>query len=113
MSITYGNVRRAYKISKGRTSAVDVDDEIRKILQKEMVNTINDLFKARFPDFEKKDSDEGGVFSERRSPQGGGANNRRDPFDIDLLVASALVNGTHTTNILRSLFGLVPSLIGR
>ncbi|MBI3441733.1 MAG: hypothetical protein HY052_08060 [Proteobacteria bacterium] len=32
---------------------------------------------------------------------------------IDQMVAASLINGQHTHSVLRSLFGLVPSLIGR
>lgn len=109
--ISCGSLKRAYKISKGQTSEIDVDEELRKLLQKEIVNNINKVIEDQFPSLENKDKS-GGLYSDS-SGIGGGFSGRQGQLDIDLLVASVLVNGAQTTNILRNLFGLVPNLIGR
>jgi len=46
-------------------------------------------------------------------PAGGGFNPGQMETTMDRMVASSLVNGRQTSTVLRSLFGLVPSLIGR
>jgi len=111
MTITYGNISKAYKLSKGRTT-IDVDDELKKLLQKEITNSIKEILKNNF-DYKAEPNTSKNCYPESFMPQGGCSTNKQNQFDIDQMVASALINGTQTTNILRGLFGLVPSLIGR
>ncbi len=94
-----------------------ISGALEELIRKEIVSGIKDIFRQQFPD---KDG-QGGIA--RR--HGGGGNNgdffpQQRPFDrkqmeamIDELVASSLVHGRQTSKILRALFGLVPSLIGR
>lgn len=47
------------------------------------------------------------------APRGRAFSPRQMETALDQMVASSLVNGQHTSGVLRTLFGLVPSLIGR
>lgn len=47
------------------------------------------------------------------SGSGGFFNSRQMELSVDKLIASSLVNGRQTSGVLRTLFGIVPNLIGR
>jgi hypothetical protein len=72
-------------------------DLLQGLLQRGLQSTFQDLGKGMSPFAGGGAGGSGG---------GGG-------FDIDQLVAGSLMEGPRTTSVLRSLFNLVPSLIGR
>lgn len=102
-----------------------VTQELSSLLRKELTAGIASLFAG-------KTSPPGGLFPavtrdpgfsvviHNNTPAAVTATPSMDSFDrksleitIDQLVANALTQGAETTGILRSLFGLVPGLIGR
>lgn len=97
-----------------------VREELRKLLYSQVRASIRNIFG---PPPSEKDEDAGG-WERRRFPDGNVIFNARDrdrgPFDqrkmefmVDQMVASSLMHGRQTSGVLRVLFGLVPSLIGR
>lgn len=109
----------------GTVAGSVVVQELSSLLRKELTAGIASLFAG-------KASPSGGVFPAAARDQGFSviihnntpaavtATRSMDSFDrksleitIDQMVANALTQGAETTGILRSLFGLVPGLIGR
>jgi len=94
---------------KLKQTNIDIQSEFVKIMQKQINASLKDMIKSgEFSDIIK----ELGIFDST----GYGASStdaKQKQSEIDEMVASALVSGVQTSNILKNLFGIVPSLIGR
>jgi hypothetical protein len=113
--------------SGGISAESIVTQELSTLLRKELTDGISSLFgngkssplAGLFPSAAARDNGIS-VIINNNSAATVTATPATDSFDrksleitIDQMVANALTQGTETTGILRSLFGLVPSLIGR
>lgn len=92
--------------AKGKSAALE------KLIQKQLKAGLSDLFKMKqAQDFG------GGAASEKQTGsgmgRGGQFGGRQMEIAIDQMVASSLMHGKQTSGVMRALFGLVPSLIGR
>lgn len=94
------------------------EDELKKLIQKQVSSGLADLFGG-----ESRKRGVGGdspVFGGSALPpyapsipMGGRSSGGNLESMIDQMVASSLMHGRQTSGILRTLFGIVPSLIGR
>ena len=107
---------RYKKIKPNSRKKINAAAELEKLIQKQITSSLKDFLKSSdlFSKGKKSlsplfEQDGGMAGNQKKNP----ADQRQMEFYIDQMVAEALMNGKHTSGILRSLFGLVPSLIGR
>lgn len=93
------------------TTRRDPRDIIRADLDRMMRRQVQDGIGGIF-DGMRSAWDENNDARGNRKPQGGYGQKEME-MQIDQMVASCLTNGPQTSNVLRILFGIVPSLIGR
>ena len=102
---------RKVKPRLSRRSNINASDELQKLIKKELQSGIKDLLKkelsASFSLNENKNKKNSATEKQNSFDL------RKMEFDIDQMVAASLMGGRQTSGVLRSLFGLVPSLIGR
>lgn len=99
-------VKKALPFPRARRPSRDiVDDELAALIRSQVLSSIHDIYGDT--------PSRGGAFDERQDNTKSIFDQRRLEASIDQLVASSLVNGRQTSGVLRLLFGLVPSLIGR
>lgn len=127
---SYGAYASArYKGGVRRRAGGIAEEALKKLVEDEVVSGLHALFGGRggMPGRDMTGRDMPGSFDDGSSPpsprrdsgvlQGqrhNGAFDRRQlEISIDQMVASSLVHGRQTSGVLRALFGLVPSLIGR
>lgn len=107
------NYRRAFKPKQRQN--IDINAELKKLVQKELQTSLKKMVKE-MDLFGDKKSEKYGPFlpnDKEHSSKSERMNEKQAQMNIDQLVADALMNGKFTTGILKSLFGLVPNLIGR
>ena len=107
--------RVSYSTSR-RSSRDIISDTLTKLIQKEVVSGLADIFNSMPRKGDNGDSMTGDdVFSSFMGQVSGGGNfdQKKMEIRIDEMVASSLMHGRQTSSVLRTLFGLVPSLIGR
>ena len=100
-----------------RSSEDIINEALIKLVQKEVVSGLAVIF-GNMP---RKGGNSGSMigdnafspFIEEQSPGGGNFDRRQMEISIDEMVASSLMHGRQTSGVLRTLFGLVPKLIGR
>ncbi len=107
------NYRRAF--SSKQRQGIDVEAELKKLIQKELKSNLKKIIKDADFFGEKKDKAFNPFLSESKTntSRGRAMDERQTQINIDQMVAEALMGGKFTTGILRNLFGLVPNLIGR
>lgn len=101
-----------------RPGGKTVSAALEEIIRKEIASGIKDVFGNRSSNKGAGGASAGtfggGPFGDGGGPRQQGSFDRKQMENmIDELVASSLTNGRQTSRILRALFGLVPSLIGR
>ena len=102
--------------ARRRSSTDIINDTLKKLIQKEVVSGLADIFNSMPRKGDNGDSMTGdNAFSSFMGQASGGGNfdQRKMEIRIDEMVASSLMHGRQTSSVLRTLFGLVPSLIGR
>lgn len=105
----------ASRSSARRPAESNISQELAKMLRQEIVAGLAGVFSAK--------SQSGGGISiviNNNTPATVTASQSIDAFDrktllitIDQMVANSLANGKETGGVLRALFGIVPSLLGR
>lgn len=104
------------RLRKQRTD-MEVEEELKALLKRELNTSLKQLLadQAAQGQSSPQSSPFAPVYGRPdtlTAPRGMG-NERQMQINVDQMVAEALMHGKLTTGILRSLFGLVPSLIGR
>ncbi len=104
--------------ARRRSSRDIINDALIKLIQKEVVSGLADIFNNMPRKVDKGNSNPmigDNAFSSFMGQVLGGENfdRRKMEISIDEMVASSLMHGRQTSSVLRTLFGLVPSLIGR
>ncbi|MFH1158063.1 MAG: hypothetical protein V1721_04165 [Pseudomonadota bacterium] len=102
--------------SRRRPSQDILNDALIKLIQKEVMSGLAGIF----GDTPRKGEKGGAMIGDNaftpfigQPPVGGNFDRRQMEISIDEMVASTLMHGRQTSGVLRTLFGLVPSLIGR
>jgi len=94
---------------------INISSELKKLLKKEVTSGVKDMLKSG--DFFKMQKNSPFSFIDRQNnradKRGGAFNAGKMEFDIDRMVAESLMRGRRTSGVLKTIFGLVPSLIGR
>lgn len=102
-----------------RTSASSiVDQELRSLLKQEVTIGFRDIFNGN-PGQGNTQSGYSVVINNNTSAQvsarenDGGMDQKQLEITIDQMVANSLLSGRQTSGVMRTLFGLAPTLIGR
>jgi hypothetical protein len=95
-----------------------VSDGLAKLIQKEVLSSLAVIFGAepKKNDPNRPPDRDGGIVPRPtpRSPEMGGFfDYKQMEITIDQMVAESLMHGRQTSGVLRALFGIIPSLIGR
>ena len=91
-----------------------MESELNRLIQKQVAAGLADIFGANRRKGAEEVSNSFGNAPPSFIPlQPGGLSQAHMEVLIDQMVASSLMHGRQTTGILRTLFGIVPSLIGR
>lgn len=111
-----GRVRKQNAVPARKPAGGIVNDALTKLIQKEVLSGLATVFSGQSRDRQQGrilgPADGGGMpVPARQAP--GGIDQKKMEATIDQIVATALMQGRQTSGILRTLFGLVPSLIGR
>ena len=97
-----------------------IADELQKLLRQELVTSLGNIF-APMQSSERQGAASGmNIVINNNGNNSVTAQERVDAFNqrtleitIDQMVADSLLRGRQTTGVMRSLFGLVPTLMGR
>lgn len=109
------NLKRLLAPRRVTSSSHIVSDELEKLIQGEIMSGLQEIFREREEEQAPRRHHSFMEDDEPFSPRGTNSLPDRRQMEslIDQMVASSLVNGRQTSGVLRVLFGLVPSLIGR
>ncbi len=102
-------VSRIVRKSQGR----DLRDMLAGLVEKEVTTGLSRIFESHQQSSSGGGVKQMGVSSSGPTAKGGVLDQRHMEATIDQMVAASLVGGRQTSGVLRALFGLVPSLIGR
>jgi len=107
--------RKAFgQVAKPGTRAPSRDvigDALAKEVEKHVLATMRNLFGAT-PDNSRREKAKNGHWKQDPSPFPP-SSGRQFPSAIDQMVAEALMRGRYTSNVLSSIFGIIPLLIRR
>ncbi len=98
-------------LSTKKRQDIDIKAELKKIVQQELKASLKATIEKM--DLFKEKDDDGNPLVPEQKTKGTAMDEKQEQMSIDQAVADVLMNGKFTTGILKSLFGLVPNLIGR